>query len=658
MPSSPSKRSFSRLENALPMSNAELRLQCYPTLQEFPMFRVTVCTILSLFGLGSILADETPNEIKVSAKTEAVALFKNGYTVVRQEIDVPDSGIYRWEDVPAVIHGTFFIESDMNVEVRTTQRLVSIPVDEKNPPQLAAHQRVTVRTSTGLSFEGRIVDTTPAVETNSLLPELARSVARPRYDYYLPHQPGGAYPAVTATPLALPTPIVLKSSDGNRHYFLTGKEITSIETHEPITEHAEHRPVMLFHVTKNEGTGGKTDGTTGGGKIRLFYLTKGATWAPSYRIDVLDGKRLRIEQTAAIRNEGLPIVDTDISLVSGFPQIDSANVLSPLTPSQTLEQFFRQVLAQTQANLRGYRDDDGSFISNSALYNNGMMAQSVMPSHVIANAGFDTTALAAGEGPDIHYNSIGKRSLDTGDTLSLTVGKGEADYRRVLECDLSPHMLNNYNEIARNWHSWQNYNNRLVTPDVFDVLKFQNPLSFPMTTAPATVTEKSRFLGQSQSYWVNPQQVASIKITKVMNVAVTYSEKAEDMQPQAVQRGNTAPKQPIPVDVSNDPFVAPQPMGEYVADSKDIQTFRGYQCVKRKFSGTIEIVNRRNEEVTLHLTGLLLGKAEKVEPVPAKQSLSVKDYYPNDLSDLFWELVLKPGEAKTITISGTRWFRL
>ena len=570
----------------------------------------TILTFRTLFLIGSlsiaISIANAQDEVKVTAKTEAIALFKNGYTVVRQEIDVPGNGIYCWEEVPAVVHGTFFIESEMNVEVRTTQRLVSIPVDTKNPPRLAAGQEVTVSMTTPSgagTLTGRIVDTMPVAEPNSLLPELTRSVARPRYDYYSSF---GSVPVVHATATTSPTlntPIVLEAAYG-KHYFLTGKGVTFIETQKPITELMERRPVMIFHATKKEGSGG--------GKIRLFYLTKGATWAPSYRVDVLDGKRLRIEQATAIRNEGMPIVDTDISLVSGFPQIQSANILSPITPSQTLALFFQQVIAQ--ANQPGYRREDMSFISNSA-----MMQQAIHPS-ATANAGFDTTALAAGEGPDIHYNAIGKRSLETGDTLSLTVGQGEADYRRVLECDLTPLVLNYYNEITRNWNNLQ-VRDRLIAGEVFDVLKFQNPLSFPMTTAPVTVTEKLRFLGQSQTGWVNPQQVASVKVTKVMNVAVTYSEKAVDVAPQT------------------------------------IQDFRGYNHIKRTVTGTIEIVNRRNEEITLHLNGLLLGKVGKIEPVVTKETLSAKDYYPNDLSDLFWELTLKPGESKTVTITGTRWFR-
>ena len=228
------------------------------------MQRNIFVVVIAMFLIGGISVAETENEIKVTAKTEAVALFKNGYTVVRQEIDVPDSGVYCWDAVPAVIHGTFFIESDMNVEVRTTQRLVAVPVDANHPPRLAAGQLVTVRmaTSTGeQTITGRIVDTTPTAEPNSLLPELTRFVAGPRYDPFSSFNP---YPVVNVPTST--TSIVLESTDG-KHHFLTGRDmITSIETLEPIKELKIRRPVMVFNATKQEGGGG-------GGKIRLFYLT-------------------------------------------------------------------------------------------------------------------------------------------------------------------------------------------------------------------------------------------------------------------------------------------------------------------------------------------------------------------------------------------------
>ncbi|MDR2441064.1 MAG: hypothetical protein LBE12_17020, partial [Planctomycetaceae bacterium] len=60
----------------------------------------------------------TENEITVTPTTHSIALFKNGVTVVQQEIAVPAPGLYCWNEVPKVIHGTFFIEIDLFWELQ------------------------------------------------------------------------------------------------------------------------------------------------------------------------------------------------------------------------------------------------------------------------------------------------------------------------------------------------------------------------------------------------------------------------------------------------------------------------------------------------------------------------------------------------------------
>jgi hypothetical protein len=563
------------------------------------MRKMTIMAFM-LLSAATTLLSAAENEINVSPTTPSVALFKNGVTVVQQEINIPESGVYLWDKVPLVIHGTFFIESDLNVEIRTTQRLVTLPINEKNQPKTTEDlvgKQITVHFSDTekSTVQGKLIGNAPP-KTNSLFPDFSDTALRRASPYSV--SPYNVSPYSASANIGVP--LKLETAD-KKYIFLTGQHISHIKTAEPVTEHSELRPVMIFHVTAKDGKNA--------GKIRLFYLTKGTTWAPSYRVDLLDNKRLRIEQSALIRNELIPLTNTEISLVSGFPQVASSNVLSPLSPEQTLQQFFQQIISQHANQRRGY-GNDVSYMSNS-------MTQAAIP-YSVANTGFDTSTLAAGEGPDIYYNNIGKKTLDVGDTLSLLTGKGESDYRRVLESDLVVSIQDYYKKIRNNQPDSDRF-----TPDVFDVLKFPNPLPFPLTTAPATVTEKQRFLGQSQSNWVNPGQVASVKITKVMNVPITYFE----------QKTKT---------------------------DSDTFTFLGSRYAKRAVTGTIEITNQRNEEIILHLKSIFLtteaGGLKQIEPPPTKQSISTRDHKPNDLLDLFWELQLKPGEKKTITISGTRWF--
>ncbi|MDR1478828.1 MAG: hypothetical protein LBJ00_07795 [Planctomycetaceae bacterium] len=147
---------------------------------------------------------------------------------------------------------------------------------------------------------------------------------------------------------------------------------------------------MIFNVKPKDGK--ET------GKIRLFYLTKGTTWTPCCRVDILDAKRLRIEQAAQIHNEWLPIKDAEISLVSGFPQIGSSQIISPLAPDLSLAQFFREITNQNN-NAYGERYGNNTFTSNS------IAVQAYTPSQAEL---FDVRDLATGEGPDIYYHDIGE----------------------------------------------------------------------------------------------------------------------------------------------------------------------------------------------------------------------------------------------------------
>jgi len=158
--------------------------------------------------------------------------------------------------------------------------------------------------------------------------------------------------------------------------------------------------------------------------------------------------------------------------------------------------------------------------------------------------------------------------------------------------------------------------------EVYDVVRFKNPLPFPMTTAPSAVTENGRFLGQSKSYWVNPSQLASVKITKVMNVRVNDGEE----------------------------FTA-----EAQQDTRG-SIFFGRTYFQRSVIRTLEISNQRNEDITLNLDTAFYGQIEKIEVEPQKKTLNASDGGPNDSTSLVWVLQLKPGEKKTLTIVGKRWY--
>ena len=60
------------------------------------------------------------------------------------------------------------------------------------------------------------------------------------------------------------------------------------------------------------------------------------------------------------------------------------------------------------------------------------MAQQANGNNAVG-VGLDLSATPTGEGTDLHYESIGKRTLNEGDSLMLSVASGKTTYERVVE---------------------------------------------------------------------------------------------------------------------------------------------------------------------------------------------------------------------------------
>lgn len=59
----------------------------------------------------SVAMASAAEETVVAPTVESVALFKNGLVVVRATFPVKGAGQYRWDKVPRVVHGSFWVES-------------------------------------------------------------------------------------------------------------------------------------------------------------------------------------------------------------------------------------------------------------------------------------------------------------------------------------------------------------------------------------------------------------------------------------------------------------------------------------------------------------------------------------------------------------------
>src|SRR5262249_35193334 len=70
------------------------------------------------------------DEKAAKGRLVSLNLFKNGLVVVRVEVAMDGPGVYVLDRVPAPVHGTYWVQSDAEVESQVQTREVEVPAPE------------------------------------------------------------------------------------------------------------------------------------------------------------------------------------------------------------------------------------------------------------------------------------------------------------------------------------------------------------------------------------------------------------------------------------------------------------------------------------------------------------------------------------------------
>ncbi|HLN27229.1 MAG TPA: hypothetical protein VK395_05755 [Gemmataceae bacterium] len=528
---------------------------------------------LAVLLLGNLLrAEETPTKSHIVS----VGLFKNGLAFVKREVTAGRSGTYVVDDVPEPVHGTYWVESTVPVEtiVKTSEVDVPAPAVPGNLQEDLAGKKVLIHFKAG-----SIPPTTGTVITpKPSKPDRVRA----REALY----------GARSEPVATPSRFLLLQTTKGRVY-VESSEIAYIEAEGAADTVKRPRSRLLVKVGNTEKAQNK---------IFISYLTHGISWAPSYRVDISDPKVLGLEQQAVVKNELTDLDNAEIQLISGFPSVQFANVTSPLSPQTNWANFFQQL---SQATAR-----QSDVALNQVM---GQMASNL----AFSPSAPSLAATPAGEGVDLHYQSIGKQTLGLGDSLALKVAGGKAAYERIVEW-LVPDSRDEYGRHAdgRGRGDYGDEN----SDSAWDALKFKNPFDFPMTTGPAEVVADGRFNGQRTSYWVNSGEETVLRVNKALSIR-TRSVENEDLK-----NG---------------------------ADTREIVWIGGRQFRKSTVQGELSISNHRKETVRMVVRRRFSGDLVHADDSP-KSSLREEGVYSvNKRNELLWNFTLKGGEEKKLAYTYT-----
>ena len=524
-----------------------------------------LCVLLS--GVSVFAEEET-----IKGEIVSLGLFKNGLAFVEEEITINGPGEYQLETIPQPIHGTFWFDHGEDIEFVTTTRTVDYPA--KVPGTLILKQDISGHAVT-VHFKDATTPSISGIAINYETP--TRQSGSPRVGYVIP--------------VSNQSHLILETENGLS--YITQEAIAHLQVKRSETTRQVETAVLLIKPSEK---------IQPGTKIHVSYLTRGISWAPSYQLDITDPENCTLAQKAIIRNELTDFNQAELSLISGFPNIEFEHVSSLLMPETTWSNFFNQL--NSMSNMMNLAPSTGNnMMSNYA----GQSARWYSTGRNNNAPAFNGSIAIKNEQSDLSYRSIGKRTMAKNDVLTMQVGSGTSDYKRIVEWEIPNHR----DDYGRN----QNNNNVIEKEGVpWDVILFKNPMKYPMTTGSMMVMSHGRVFGQSTSTWVNPGEEARIKITKSLSIPIKHIEHEKDR-------------------------------------AREPQTLWGNHYYKTTIEGEIHVTNTRSKEIDMRISRVVTGEILESTNEPEINLLSEGVWSVNKKSKLNWTIPLKPGESKTIKYS-------
>lgn len=496
--------------------------------------------------IGSFLA--LGQEQRVTTEIVAAQLFKNGKAVVTERFVTDGSGQFVVQDLPKFAHGTFWVDKGEVQAIRRVQRPVERTLSVANLQDqdlVMKGKAVTVFLTNGERHTGRIIS-----KPNNFNSE----------PFWL-----------------------IETKD--QFLYLQNTEIKGIQVQKDQAGSnlvvKQNAPVLIFDIPKKNKQ-----------VIQFSYLTNGLGWAPSYRLDLLDEQKLRIWQKALVRNEYRDLKQTQIQLISGYPQLEFGHVTSPLDPNLNWGLF----MTMLNQNGRFPSNRTNPFSNSSTQVRSlswqpepGDMGEGVQPSK------------------DMHFQDLGLLTLAKDQVLVKEIAQQEIAYRREIVCKTT-------NRRKKDGYLREKGNVAEVVHEAWEELVFKNPFSFPMTTAPAIVFEANRIIGQAKSPWVNPGSETRLRITKALSLTVKEEERV-------------------------------------VSKNRTQKTLFNQIYEEETVEVRFHIHNTRNKTVDLRLSKTFFGTLESAGDSPKTETLKEDEFSVNRLNESVWQLGLEAGERKQINLT-------
>jgi len=545
--------------------------------------------VLAVLGTAGVApAAESGPIVTVPSRVESLALFKNGLGYFVTTVEAPaGQRVFRVRPPGAGTHGTYWVSYPQDLPVES---VVALEVEAaKDSPAtsvyhlLKANVGVKVRVHLGQELVQGMIE--------GVLEESARPEPRP-YDpgrsvaLELDGYARGGRAVLIRTEMEL---VVVEAGQIQRVDFVEGQ---------PKRTWAQPEKRMLLEVRLGPSLG---SAPAGGGRLTVSYLAKGVTWTPSYQVDISQADKARISASALVVNEVTDLEEASVSLVTGYPHLQFADIVSPLALKENLAGFLEALVRGESTRgdqARAARVATQRVAYNMASMGGGGGAMGAMPVYGAEQAGktAEDLFLYPLAGVQLKRDQVGYYPLFT----------AEVPYEHVYKWDI-PDYVN-----ERDRYAYQAAEPQEEQPEVvWHVVRLINTTQTPWTTAPAMTAKDGAILGQDTLLYTPPGAKKDLKLTQAVNVRADQAERETQRQRDAL--------------VMYD--------GHF-----DLVTVEG----------TLSATNLQDREIALEIAKTLSGQVKSTDPEAKEEKLAKGLLRMNGLQKLTWQLCLQPNETRQL----------
>ena len=546
-----------------------------------------VLVVAAVLGFaGYAFSEESATEAKMELKQ--VSLFKNGLGFFVWEVTIPEK-VKSFYVVPdaAASHGTFWVSYLPKVDVES---VVAKEIEGKE--QVEATTMVDLlKGNIGRNVKVYFNDKPDANVEAKLLKVTQEQQNLPTN----PYAPGRVINAENPGYYGIRNMVFLGTDQGQ--IAVSADRIVRVDFADkaPAAKYEKKSKEVRLDVSLNKSAGGQ--------KIIVSCLAKGATWAPSYMIDITEPENARLAAKAEVMDEVCDLNGVDVKFVTGFPNLQFADVADPIAMKENLAQFLQSLIRGQSARGRAAGALGGvmyNVASQSMADDRLEMAgeMPVMPAYGAAEVG--KTA------EDLFLYPVEKVRLAKGEVGYFPLFTESAPYKHVYRWEIP-----NYINPEGSYYDQGRQQREPEQQEVWHCIRLDNVMKLPWTTAPAEIVKEGVILGQDTLNFTPVKEKGTVKITRAMNVKAEQIELEKDRKRNAAQWYNT---------------------------NWDLVTVEG----------KLSVTNYQDKPITLEVTKSLSGEVKAMQPEAKLEKLAKFLRMVNANIRLTWTIELGPGEQKAL----------